>query len=125
MKGIYPNGQLNCTVNSKTVDILPNQLIKSTIVGVLSLINEEDEFVNEDTKSQLRYALSLLKPVSVISVDENCFTNLKVPNYYKPVLWICRLIYENWITIDKKGNITILDLNDANRLHIIWEKFIN
>lgn len=67
----------------------------------------------------------MLDNVSDIQVSlKELYEITDIPEWYKPIFTVCKLIWNDWIAFDSEGNHRLLELNDRSRLCYIWQKYL-
>jgi 5-methylcytosine-specific restriction enzyme subunit McrC len=117
-------GKAICTFDSLTTDILPNQLLKSTIVAVL-----QTNGLAAELQPLLRKLLTYLEPVRLIRIEEQLFYQLPkrfpVNKYYQRVLPLCRLLHQNLLPDPTGAGYTLQNfVEDERQMGRLFEYFI-
>lgn len=122
--GVYGTGKAVCIVDRLNIDVLPNQILKAVFKILIDSDNYLDNKINRNLMDELKYCESKLNKVTDIHVDKNIFKGLIVEEYYRPAMIVSRFIVDEYLYSDSSGIYNSLELNDNNRLCIIWEKFL-
>jgi 5-methylcytosine-specific restriction endonuclease McrBC regulatory subunit McrC len=123
--GNYGRGKLNCCVTNFDTNNNINQIIKAAFKVLIINNNVTEDKISKNLLIQLNKCIELLRKVDNISVNKDTVNSIQdIPEWYKPVMVVCKLIINDWITLDETGKHRILELNDKNRLCYIWQKYI-
>ena len=91
---LFREGKAICAYETLNHDILPNQLIKATLIRLLNTTDLAPEL-----QRSLRMVSRSFEPVSAIELNDFRFTQLPVNSgnnkYYERVLPLCRFIQQN------------------------------
>ena len=123
--GAYAKGNLLCHIDTLDSNNKINQIIKAAF-NVLILSNSKiDEKISESIMASMYKYRDMLKHVDNIEVSHQILNQkIDIPEWYKPIFAVCKMILNDWLALDESGNIRLLDLNDNERLCYIWEKFV-
>lgn len=123
--GNYAHGKLVCTVDIMDINNKLNQIIKAAFTVLIESNNIIDDKINDKLLSQLYYCRDRLKGVDSIDITYQLLSNkTDIPEWYKPIFAVCKMILSDWLALDEDGNIRLLELNDNERLKYIFEKFV-
>ena len=123
--GSIVNSKLVCRVNNMNIDNKLNKIIKSTFSILINLRSEKDNKVSKEYLTQLNNYMQMMNGVGYIEISSKMLDEIKdMPEWYRPIIAICKLILNDWIAIDKEGKHRVLSLSNRDRLCYIWEKFI-
>ena len=123
--GANEQGKLVCHVDTLDTNNKLNQIIKSAF-NVLIISNNiiEDKIDNKLITQLYRYR-DVLKYVDDIEISYQLLNEkINIPEWYRPIFAVCKMILNDWIALDESGNTRLLELNDRERLCYIWEKFL-
>lgn len=115
-------GKLNCEYDMLSKNVLFNQIIKSTIVTLINY-KELDKQIKEELIRINRY----FQGIDIIKLQKSHFLNIKYNRnnrFYKLVLDICELIYDEVIVTSEKGGTIFKDFIRDNKMATLYEKFI-
>lgn len=122
--GAYGKGKLVCKVYENNIDNIYNQIIKASINVLLSCNKNSNNKMNEKNKIEINKCMQLLIGVSNVNIGLNTINTLNnIPEWYKPVLAVCKLIIQDFIAKDNGGR-RLLSINDENRLSYIYQHFL-
>lgn len=123
--GSIANGKLVCTVSNMDIDNTLNRIIKSAFSVLISSNSIVDDKISDKLLTRLYSYKQMLRKVSDIQISYSMLNDIRdVPEWYKPIMVVCRLILNDWIAFDKEGNHRLLELNDNKRLCYIWQKYL-
>lgn len=123
--GAYSKGKLVCHVDTLDTNNKINQIIKSAFNVLIDSNNIIEDKINETLLTQLYRYREVLKHVDSIEISYKILNEkINVPEWYKPIIAVCRMILYDWLALDESGNIRLLELNDNERLKYIFEKFV-
>lgn len=123
--GNYSQGKLVCSVDSMDKNNIINQIIKLSFRVLIETNNVIDDKISEELLTRLYYCIGMLKDVDNIDISYKLLdSNMKIPEWYKPIFAVCKMILNDWLALDENGNTRLLELNDRERLCYIWEKFV-
>lgn len=112
-----------CEKDFYSADIRFNQIIKSTLNGILL-----NRYVKEETRKRSYSYMELMTEVDVIPLSKGIFSKLSFGRhnvYYKRVLHIARLLHELTLLSHKHGNWSLFSAQvDDTSLNHIFEKFL-
>lgn len=123
--GDYAKGNLVCHIDTLDSNNKINQIIKAAF-NVLILSNSKiDEKISENIMTYMYKYRDMLKHVDNIEVSHQLLNQkIDIPEWYKPIFAVCKMILNDWLALDESGNIRLLDLNDDKRLGYIWQKYL-
>lgn len=123
--GAYNKGQMICNVDKLNINNKINQIIKSTFTILIESNNIIDEKISDKLIAKLKLYKDMLKQVDDININYYILNSkIDIPEWYKPIFAVCRMILNDWLAFDSKGKIRLLELNDQKRLCYIFEKFL-
>ena len=123
--GQLGRAKLVCNVSNIGIDTRLNRIIKSSFSVLIESDKANDDKMNRNLKAKLYRYRGMLDNVSDIQVSlKELYEINEVPEWYKPIFAVCKLIWGDWIALDKEGDNRLFDLKDRNRLCYIWQKFL-
>ena len=123
--GQLGRAKLVCNVSNIGIDTQLNRIIKASFSVLIESDKANDDKMNRNLKAKLYRYIGMLDNVSDVQVSLNeLYEITEVPEWYKPIFAVCKLIWGDWIALDKEGNNRLFELNDRNRLAYIWQKFL-
>ena len=105
-----------------TVNILLNQIIKSTLNKLISSNATPKKY-----RQKFRSYYAFFNEVDLIEVSLDDFNNVlfhRNNDRYKFVIYICKLVMHDLLFSQKVGNEKSLTIEDDTQLHTIFEKFV-
>lgn len=122
--GTYGEGRLACRVNVLDINNKYNQIIKAANNILIKTNNAITDKINKNLLTKLYMIDNQLYDVDSLDVTNKSIDSIKdVPEWYKPMFAVCKLIINDWLAFDEEGNCRLLELNDDNRVCHIFEKF--
>ena len=122
--GAYARGKMVCEINIRDIDDELNRIIKASMNVLLSCDKISDNKINKKNKLGINRRLTLLSNVSNTRVDMSNFNKLhNIPEWYKPVINVCKLIIQDFIAKDNGGR-RLLCIDDSHRLCYIYQHFL-
>ena len=124
---VYSQGNLICDVNNYDLNNELNKIVKAAFNTLINTNSDLDDKINEELLIKLNYYRSLLNEVENINMTKEKVDKIninRIERWYKPVIVVAKLILNEYIALDDKENLRLLELNDQTRLCRIWEKFV-
>ncbi len=122
-QNLLQQGKVQCEYDDFQLNILPNQLIKSTIFQLLRTDGLVDEW-----RHKLRQFERLLQPVQVIQVQKYHFTQVRLQKHqyaYFFLLKIGALVHENLLPLEEDGRYEFASFWKQDQpMQRLFEKFI-
>ena len=123
--GIYMQGKISCKVYVLDTTNIYTQIIKKALLLLLKTNNKDADRINKETTTKLNKYLHTLSCVDTKSFNVRELNNIGyIPEYYKPVIFVSKLIINDWIAYDASGRYRLLELNNDDRFEYIWEKYV-
>ena len=123
--GQLGRAKLVCNVSNIGIDTRLNRIIKSSFSVLIESDKANDDKMNINLKAKLYRYRGMLDNVSDVQVSlKELYEITEVPEWYKPIFAVCKLIWGDWIALDKEGDNRLFDLKDRNRLCYIWQKYL-
>lgn len=116
------NKKVSCVFDEFTSNTILNQIIKTTMC---KLIHSEN--VSLEVKNQIKKTLIFFSQVSTIDLKQISWAQLKYNRNnatYKMLINICYLILNNFLQSDQIGDNKLIEFEDEQRMHKLYEKFI-
>lgn len=120
-RALRPRGRVACEFQELSHDILHNQILKTTLQNLLRLSS-----LDKDIRSKVRKAFISMAGVNLINLSAQTFNRVHLDRnrrYYRLLLSVCRLIYEQLLTNESTGESHFQELNEEN-LARLFERFI-
>ena len=113
-------GQLNFTHDDFSINNYLNQILKTT----LCILYKQD--ISDDSKSKIRKLLAYFRNVDTLDVHK---INWKIRydrnnQNYRMLIGICYLTIKGWIQGEKEGKIKLMEFEDLQKEHRLYEKFL-
>lgn len=117
-------GRAACDFEELSVDILPNQILRTALHGLL----RHETPLHSDVSGEVRSAYRRLDSVSLTHVERGTFDEGRLGGnrrLYRFLLSVCRLIYENSLVKESSGQVTFRDFRrDEATMWAIFEEFV-
>lgn len=121
-KQIYLFGKLHCEFDEFSSNILFNQIIKTSL-NTLIKYKKLDKGIRQQLVNINRY----FEGIDVITLEKPHFSRIRFHRnnrFYKLILDICELLYDELIVTSHKGETVFKDFLRDNRMAVLYEKFI-
>lgn len=123
--GVYNKGKLVCEVDTLNINNKLNQVIKLAFSLLINSNKVTEDTISNELMTKLYKCREKLREVQNIQVVPELLQNMNdIPEWYKPIYAVCKLIINDWLALDKTGDTRLLELNNRKRLWYIWEKFV-
>jgi 5-methylcytosine-specific restriction enzyme subunit McrC len=112
-----------CRYDLFTENNLLNQILKSTINNLLKQKND----LKSDNRKSLRELLDLFEDVDLVSLSLVRWDSLNFPKnneHYEFLIFLCELLCKRQLISDEDGERKFAKLEDKQRIHVIFEKFL-
>lgn len=124
-RGSIGSAKLVCNVSNIGIDSELNRIIKASFSILIESNKLVDDKINKNLMTKLYKYREMLDNVSDIEISlRELYSITEMPEWYRPIFTVCKLIWNDWIAFDKEGNHRLLELNDRNRLWVIWQKYL-
>lgn len=124
-KGSIGSAKLVCDVNNIGIDSELNRIIKASFSILIESDKLVDDKIDRNLMTKLHRYREMLDNVSDIEISLREFYSItEMPEWYRPIFAVCKLIWNDWIAFDSDGNHRLLELNDMSRLCYIWQKYL-
>jgi 5-methylcytosine-specific restriction enzyme subunit McrC len=112
-----------CEFDELSADILPNQIIRATLVLML-----RNEGVKADLRAQMREVFGFFEPFSVLRLEGRTFRQVQLHRnmrHYRFVLDVCEFIHQQLLPSTATGQSRFLDfVRDDARMGELFEQFV-
>lgn len=123
--GCIANGKLVCTVSNMNIDNTLNRIIKSAFSILIASNSMIDDKINSQLMTRLYNYKQMLRKVLDIQISYGILNEVRdIPEWYKPVMVVCKFIINDWLAFDISGKHRLLELRDEQRLCYIWQKYL-
>lgn len=115
-------GKLSCEYDELSPNVLFNQIIKASII---TLINYKE--LDKQVKDQLIHINRYFQGIEVIRLQKSHFSCIRYHRnnrFYKLIIDICELIYDEVLVTSQKGETIFKDFIRDSRMAALYEKFI-
>ena len=119
---LAPQPRVVSEVDEFTVDIVPNQLLKATLLKL-----SRDKSLTNDTLRQLQRSLRYFHDVTTIQVTSQHFAAWQFHRHnqhYHILLDICRIIHDYTMIDEADGRLRFIDFERTHRMHELFERFV-
>ena len=121
--GLHYKHRTVCTVDEFSADILPNQILITTIYSLLGTRELDSKL-----KIELKSLLWLFPGISVIELNRSVFNRVilhRNNRFYAFLINVCKIIHENLLPGDKPGEWQFIDfIRDKRKMNKLFEAFI-
>lgn len=122
-KNLFQQGLAMCEFDELSVNILPNQILKTSLQNVVKLPT-----LDRKLKRDIQSVLYQLIAIDVIEIRNDTFSNIQIHRnnfYYLFLLNICELLHQNLSIHEKTGEVKFKDfLRDERQMARLFEEFI-
>lgn len=120
-RALRPRGRVACEFQELSYDILHNQILKTTLQNLLRLSS-----LHKDIHSKVRKAYISMSGINSIHLSAQTFNRVQLDRnrqYYRLLLSVCRLLYEQLLINENTGENLFEELNEE-KMHRLFEQFI-
>ncbi|MDE0028138.1 MAG: hypothetical protein OXU42_01875 [Deltaproteobacteria bacterium] len=120
-RSLRARGRVTCDFEELSYDVLHNRILRSTL---RSLLRVQD--LNSEVRGEIRNAFTKLDGVSVVRLNRRLFQQVQLDRnrrYYRFLLSVCRLIYEQLLVDEQSGEARFTDFSE-DRMEKLYEDFI-
>ncbi|MES2516565.1 MAG: 5-methylcytosine-specific restriction endonuclease system specificity protein McrC [Bacteroidota bacterium] len=122
-KNLFQKGLANCEFDELSADILPNQILKTTLQNLIKTPELASTLQHE-----IRAIIYRLHEVNSIHLSDDIFHSVKIHrnnSFYSFLLNISELIHKNLLINENSGNYQFKDfLRDERQMAMLFEEFI-
>jgi 5-methylcytosine-specific restriction enzyme subunit McrC len=122
-KNLFSKGLSVCEFDELSADILPNQILKTTLQNLTQILG-----LSPSLKQEIRTVIYRLNEVSEIVLTDTVFHQVQINrnnSFYAFLLNISELIYQNLLINEKTGHFQFKDfLRDERQMAKLFEEFI-
>ncbi|MCA6363491.1 MAG: restriction endonuclease [Bacteroidetes bacterium] len=112
-----------CSFDDFSADILPNQILFSTLNRLL-----KTDLLNHTLKKELFSLCRMWYGVSFIEITHHHFSQVRLHrnnSFYAFVMNICQIVFESTLPTEKKGNYQFSDFTrDEKKMALLFEAFV-
>ncbi len=123
-RALRARGRAACDFEELSVDILPNQILRTSLYGLRDRRIRLDKVVRGDVRSAYRR----LDGISRTRLKRNTFGQVQLGGnrrLYQFLLSVCRLLYESSVVDEKTGRTTFRDFRrDEATMWALFEEFV-
>lgn len=122
--GVISQGKIFCDINTEDINSIYNQVIKATFNTLINYNEISSDKIKKKTLGRLLTNLDTLKSVDDIELYPELIDRIGgVPDRYSVIWVVIRMILYMQMAYDKNGKYCLLELNDVNKLSVIFENF--
>lgn len=122
-RNLLRQSRVHCVIDSLSYDVTHNRIIKATL---RSLVRCKD--LDRNLRDRLLRLYRRLHEVSDIDLSPKIFGSVQLHRnnaYYRFLLQVCRLIYDNLLINEESGDSRFRDfLRDEKQMAALFEKFV-
>ena len=122
-KNLFSKGLSICEFDELSADILPNQILKTTLQNLTQIPS-----LSLALKQEIRTIIYRLHEVNEIVLTDTIFHQVQINrnnSFYVFLLYISELIYQNLLINEETGNFQFKDfLRDERQMARLFEEFI-
>jgi 5-methylcytosine-specific restriction enzyme subunit McrC len=122
-KNLFPKGLSVCEFDELSADILPNQILKTTLQNLTQIST-----LSPTLKQEIRTIIYRLYEVNEIVLTDTIFHQVQINrnnSFYAFLLNISELIYQNLLINEQNGDFQFKDfLRDERQMAGLFEEFI-
>jgi 5-methylcytosine-specific restriction enzyme subunit McrC len=123
LQHLFPKGLSICEFDELSADILPNQILKTTLQNITQIPS-----LSPTLKQEIRTIIYRLHEVSEIVLTDTIFHQVQINrnnSFYVFLLNISELIYQNLLINEETGDFQFKDfLRDERQMARLFEEFI-
>lgn len=112
-----------CKFDEFSTDIINNRILFTTLKKLLSVKD-----LNHELKKKIMKIIVMFPQITPIKINSSLFKNIKFHRnnrYYEFIINICKIINENLLPTDDKGNFKFYDFRlDERKMNKIYENFL-
>lgn len=119
---LLKKGKLSCIIDELSINSIPNQIIKKTLLNLLFNNN-----LDKSLKSEVKYLMKYFENVNSDKTISKYFSSFKFNNnnsYYRFSLNLCRLLNDLSSPTEKKGNYLFNEPEDEKSMGLVFESFL-
>lgn len=120
-RALRPKGRVSCEFQELSHNVLHNRILRTTLYKLLRLPK-----LDNDIRSKVHQAYVKLAGINILSLNRRVFNLVQLDRnrqYYRLLLSVCRLIYEQLLIDENTGEHTFKELQDE-RLERLFEHFV-
>ena len=120
-RALRSRGQVACTFEEMSHDVLHNRILRSTLKSLTRLPD-----LDGDVATSVRSAYAKLKGITNVTLSRRLFKRVQLDRnrrYYRLLLSVCRLIHEHLLPDEASGETRFTDFSDE-QMEKLYEEFI-
>ena len=120
-RALRSHGRVACTFEEMSHNVLHNRILRSTLKSLMRLPD-----LNSNVATGVRKAYTRLEGISTVPLSRRLFERIQLDRnrrYYRFLLSVCRLIYEQLLPDEASGATRFADFSDE-QMETLYEKFI-
>ena len=122
-QNLFSSLQAICTYDEFSLDILPNQLLVSTLRKLLKV-----EGLDATLRKELHQLSGMLEGIAVINIEKKLFRQVRLNRnnrFYGFILQVCELVHDNLLVTEEAGRYQFADFTrDEKKMNQLFEDFI-
>jgi len=117
------NGKSHCEYDEMSFDILPNQILKTTILNL-----KKSGQVSKENRQVLQRYSALLREITPLVLTKRTFDSLRILHlnpHYKFAMHICFLSFESLSFSSREGSLkSAAFFDNEKKMHRLFERFV-
>lgn len=120
-RALRPRGRVSCDSQELSHNVIHNRILRTTLHNLLRLPTLDDEI-----RSKVHQAHVKLAGISILTLNRQTFNQVQLDcnrQYYRLLMSVCRLIYEQLLIDERTGQHRFEELHTKN-LATLFENFV-
>lgn len=120
-RALRPRGRVSCDYQELSHNVIHNRILRTTLHNLLRLPTLDDEI-----RSKVHQAHVKLEGISILTLNRQTFNQVQLDRnrqYYRLLMSVCRLIYEQLLIDESTGQHRFEELHTKN-LATLFENFV-
>ena len=122
-RNLFSNAKASCTYDEFDVNIVNNQILKSTMYRLL-----RSSEVDRNIRNEIKTIYLKFNEVSLIDLKSSDFKLIKINRnnyFYDFLLKVCKLIFDQQVLDQDRGEYSFKDfIRDDKKMRYLFEKFV-
>ena len=120
-RALRSRGQVACTFEEMSHDVLHNRILRSTLKSLMRLPD-----LDTDVATSVRSAYAKLEGITNVALNRRLFKRVQLDRnrrYYRFLLSVCRLVHDQLLPDEASGETRFTDFSEK-QMEKLYEKFI-